>query len=62
MNDVGNVSSKKDNQNEKLIRLLEKQLEDSNQQNQELRKQMEALAEQVRQLTKLLYGSKTEKI
>lgn len=58
---MGNVSSNKENQNEKLIRLLEKQLEDSNQENQELRKQMEALAEQVRQLTKLLYGSKTEK-
>jgi len=50
-----------DNQYEKLIRLLEEQLAHSNQQNKELSKQIEALTEQVRHLTKLLYGSKTEK-
>uniref|UniRef100_UPI0036D34EBB hypothetical protein n=1 Tax=Heyndrickxia sporothermodurans TaxID=46224 RepID=UPI0036D34EBB len=33
----------------------------SNQQNKDLSKQIEALTDQVRHLTKLLYGSKTEK-
>ncbi|MGG3678059.1 transposase [Heyndrickxia faecalis] len=54
--------------NEKIIRLLEEQLTYSNQQNKDLskkldqsNKQIEALTEQLRQLTKLLYGSKTEK-
>ena len=61
VNDVANVSSTNENQTEKLIRLLEEQLAHSNQQNQELSKQIEALTEQVRHLTKLLYGSKTEK-
>jgi transposase len=56
VNDVANNSS-----NEKLIRLLEEQLAHSNQQNQELLKQVESLSQQIRQLTKLLYGSKTEK-
>lgn len=42
------------NQNERLIRLLEKQIAQSN-------RQIEALSEQVRQLTKALYGSKSEK-
>lgn len=56
MNDVANNSS-----NEKLIRLLEEQLAHSNQQNQELLKQVESLSQQIRQLTKLLYGSKSEK-
>ncbi len=56
-----NASSKNENQNEKLIRLLEEQLALSNQQNKDLSKQIEALTEQVRHLTKLLYGSKTEK-
>lgn len=41
------------NQNDKLIKLLEEQLKHSN-------RQIEALTEQVRHLTKLLYGSKTE--
>lgn len=49
------------NQYEKLVRLLEEQLAHSNQQNKELSKQIEALTEQVCHLTKLLYGSKTEK-
>ena len=57
MNVVGNDSSS----NEKLTRLLEEQLAQSNQQNQELMKQIDSLSQQVRQLTKLLYGSKTEK-
>jgi transposase len=61
VNDVANASSKNDNQYEKLIRLLEEQLAHSNQQNKDLSKQIEALTDQVRNLTKLLYGSKTEK-
>ncbi|MGG3690168.1 IS66 family transposase, partial [Caldifermentibacillus hisashii] len=56
-----NVSSNNQNQNEKLIRLLEEQLAHSNQQNEALSKQIKSLTEQVRYLTKLLYGSKTEK-
>jgi transposase len=61
VNDVANASSTNENQSEKLIRLLEEQLAHSNQQNKDLSKQIEALTEQVRHLTKLLYGSKTEK-
>jgi len=61
VNDVANASSKNENQNEELIRLLEEQLAHSNQQNKNLSKQIEVLTEQVRHLTKLLYGSKTEK-
>lgn len=60
MYDVANAS-KNENQYEKLIRLLEEQLAHSNQQNKDLSKQIEALTDQVRHLTKLLYGSKTEK-
>lgn len=55
------TSSGNNNQTEHIIRLLEEQLAHSNQQNKDLAKQIEALTEQVRQLTKLLYGSKTEK-
>ncbi|MFC5772818.1 IS66 family transposase [Ectobacillus antri] len=62
------ASSNNENAYEKLIRLLEEQLAHSNRQNKDLAKkldqstkQIEALTEQVRQLTKLLYGSKTEK-
>ena len=65
MNDLENASTK---QKERLIQLLEKQLAHSNKQNKELTKkldqslkQIEALTEQVRQLTKALYGSKSEK-
>jgi len=61
VNDVANASSTNENQYEKLIRLLEEQLAHSNQQNKELSKQIDALTDQVRHLTKLLYGSKTEK-
>ncbi len=61
VNDVANASSTNENQYEKLIRMLEEQLAHSNQQNKDLSKQIEALTEQVRHLTKLLYGSKTEK-
>uniref|UniRef100_UPI0036D21E32 hypothetical protein n=1 Tax=Heyndrickxia sporothermodurans TaxID=46224 RepID=UPI0036D21E32 len=56
---MGNAS-KDESQNEKLIRLLEDQLAHSNQQNKDLSKQIEALTDQVRHLTKLLYGSKTK--
>ena len=58
---MANASSTNENQYEKLIRLLEEQLAHSNQQNKDLSKQIEALTEQIRHLTKLLYGSKTEK-
>ncbi|MEK5392312.1 hypothetical protein NSQ59_18305 [Margalitia sp. FSL K6-0131] len=63
-----NVSSNNGAQYEKLIQLLETQLTNSNQQNNRLSekldkalKQNEALTEQIRQLTKALYGSKSEK-
>lgn len=55
VNDVSNDS------NEKLIQLLEEQLAQSNKRNEELLKQIESLSQQVRYLTKLLYGSKSEK-
>lgn len=53
VNHLTNVP-KRENQNEQLIRMLEQQLAHSN-------RQIEALTEQVRQLTKALYGSKSEK-
>jgi transposase len=63
---VNNLSNASSNQNERFIQLLEQQLAHSNQQNNELTKkldqslkQIEALTEQVRQLTKALYGSKS---
>ncbi len=56
MSGVANESS-----SEKIIRLLEDQLAVTNQQNQELTKQIESLTHQIQHLTKLLYGSKTEK-
>ena len=46
---------------EKIIQLLENQLDHSNEQVQKLTKQIESLTQQVQNLTKLLYGSKTEK-
>ena len=65
VNDLGNTSIQ---QNERLIQLLEEQLAHSNKQNNELTnkldqslKQIDVLTEQVRQLTKALYGSKSEK-
>jgi transposase len=61
VNVVANASSNNENKDEKLIRLLEDQLAHSNQQNQELSKQIESLTQQIHHLTKLLYGSKTEK-
>ena len=68
MNKVANGSSTNENHYEKLIRILEDQLAHSNKQNKELSKKLdqtlkqnEALAEQLRQLNKLLFGSKTEK-
>lgn len=54
VNDLTNVNQKQEEQNERIIRLLEEQLAQSN-------RQIEALTEQVRQLTKALYGSKSEK-
>lgn len=54
VNDLMPVDQKQEEQNERIIRLLEQQLAQSN-------RQIEALTEQVRQLTKALYGSKSEK-
>nr|WP_235617246.1 transposase [Lysinibacillus mangiferihumi] len=63
MNDLGNVST-----NDKVIELFEEQLTYMKKQNEELSikldqslSQNKALAEQIRQLTKALYGSKSEK-
>lgn len=53
VNNLTNVPKRED-QNERLIRMLEQQLAQSN-------RQIEALTEQVNQLTKALYGSKSEK-
>jgi hypothetical protein len=68
VNGVANDSSTNETQSEKLIRLLEDQLVHSNQQNKELSKkldqalkQIESLTQQLQHVTKLLYGSKTEK-
>lgn len=61
VNEMANDASTNENQYKKLIQLLEDQLAHSNQQNKDLSKQIEALTDQVRHLTKLLYGSKTEK-
>lgn len=68
MNVVSNASSNNKSKDEKLIRLLEEQLAHSNQQNKKLSKkldqslkQIESLTQQLQHLTKLLYGSKTEK-
>nr|WP_019154280.1 hypothetical protein [Robertmurraya massiliosenegalensis] len=47
--------------NEKVMQLLEDQLAYMKEQNKDLSKQIEVLTEQVRQLTKALYGSKSEK-
>lgn len=47
--------------NEKVILLLQEQLAYTKEQNKNLAKQIEVLTEQVRQLTKALYGSKSEK-
>lgn len=60
-NDVVNISSKKEKENEQLIQWLKEQLDQTNQQNKELTKQVESLTKQIQYLTKLLYGSKTEK-
>ncbi|WP_230198815.1 transposase [Massilibacterium senegalense] len=45
----------------KTLQILEEQLDYSKEQNKSLTKQMEVLTEQIRQLTKALYGSKSEK-
>lgn len=64
MNDLRNASITTD----KVVQLLEEQLAymkqqngDLSKQNKELLQRIEALTEQVRQLTKALYGSKSEK-
>ncbi len=64
MNDLENTSTTTD----KVVQLLEEQLTylkqqngDLSQQNNDLLTRIEALTEQVRQLTKALYGSKSEK-
>ena len=54
VNDLTNVNQKQEEQNEHIIRLLEQQLAQSN-------RQIEVLTEQIRYLTKMLYGSKSEK-
>ena len=63
MNDLENSST-----TEKVVQLLEEQLAYMKKQNEELSikldrslSQNKALAEQIRQLTKALYGSKSEK-
>lgn len=61
MNNVRNASINNETQSEKLIRLLEEQLAHTNKRNEDLSKQIEALTQQIQHLTKLLYGSKTEK-
>ncbi|MEI3613641.1 hypothetical protein [Pseudogracilibacillus sp. SO30301A] len=43
--------------NDKLIEILQRQLEHSNKQNDELQKRIEVLTEQVRHLTNALNGS-----
>ncbi len=55
MNDLTNVNQKQEKQNERIIRFFEQQLAQSN-------RQIEALTEQVRQLTKALYSWKSEKL
>lgn len=61
MNGMAETSSSHQKQLENVIRILEEQLGHSTRQNQELTKQVESLSQQVQQLTKLLFGSKTEK-
>lgn len=61
MNDVQRASSNNGKQTEKLIEMLKEQLTHSNQQNQELSKQIESLTQQVQYLSKQLFGSKSEK-
>ena len=46
---------------EKLIQLLEQQLANAHQQNQELSQKLDQALAQIHQLTKALYGSKSEK-
>lgn len=46
---------------EKLIKLLEQQLANAHQQNQELSQKLDQALAQIHQLTKALYGSKSEK-
>lgn len=58
---MSKASTANEKQLEKVIQLLEKQLAHSNQQNEKQSKQIELLTQQVQHLTKMLFGSKTEK-
>ena len=55
---MSDVSSKNEKHMEKLIQVLEEQLAHSNQQNQELSKQIESLTQQVQHLTKCYLAPK----
>ncbi len=61
MNHLGNNSAEQKTQNERLIQLLEEQLANSNKQNQELSAKLDQALSQIHHLTKMLYGSKSEK-
>ncbi|WP_240315597.1 hypothetical protein [Sporosarcina sp. PTS2304] len=58
---MSKASTSNKKQLEKVIQLLEEQLAHSNQQNEKQSKQIELLTQQVQHLTKMLFGSKTEK-
>lgn len=57
----GGESLVKASQNKSAIEILEKQLEYMNRKDEEQSRKIDALTEQVRQLTKLLFGRKSEK-
>ena len=61
VNHLGNNSAEQKTQNERLIQLLEEQLANSNKQNQELSAKLDQALSQIHHLTKMLYGSKSEK-
>lgn len=55
------VSEMSHTSQDKLIQLLEEQLAFTKEQNKQLTNQIELLTAQVRQLTKMIYGSRSEK-
>lgn len=55
------MSKKSHTSQDKVIQLLEEQLAFMKAQNKDLTNQIERLTEQVRQLTKMIYGSRSEK-
>ena len=55
------IDMKNKDSQDKLIRLLEEQLAFTKEQNKQLTNQIDVLTEQVRQLTKMIYGSRSEK-